>query len=249
MKEINELNRRLLEGAKEHLPEEGLMFQREDAPEEFERLPIEWRDEINAVREKLHQVMPDDFGYTLYVGDGEPSLTVEYENGPMAGAFRPHEWIDGVSILDQLREFDWDAERSWAIRGSELFDVIADRAKEMPTRIPSTKKLQKLCQDEVKDFIKDARKDASKVHVLFWQGDEGRTEEFADLKAFEHDLPNRMTNECHIIAVVANGKPLKVKRVDAMKQAALKELEDMPISHAKASGKHDLIVSGMFGGE
>jgi hypothetical protein len=46
-----------------------------------------------------------------------------------------------------------------------------------------------------------------------------------------------MMEQYWVVTVVAGGKPLPVKGIDALKRQALKELEDMPISHAKALGQ------------
>jgi len=46
-----------------------------------------------------------------------------------------------------------------------------------------------------------------------------------------------MTVHHHVVAVIDSGEFLPAERIDELKTQALKELEDMPISHAKASGK------------
>ena len=88
----------------------------------------------------------------------------------------------------------------------------------------------------MKEFVKSKRKDTSKVHVLVWsEGDEVLApEEFADMAAFCDVLPDMMATQHLIIAVVADGKPLPEQKIEKLKQQALKELEDMPMSHAKA---------------
>lgn len=88
----------------------------------------------------------------------------------------------------------------------------------------------------MKEFVKAKRKDASKVHVLTWHLDreEQSAEEFGDMKAFCRELPDMMTTHYLIITVVADGKPLSEQTIEKLKQQALKELQGMPISHAKA---------------
>jgi len=53
MREIIELNERLLRDSREHLPDEGLMLGRRDAPEELEKLPPKPREEIKDLRSRL----------------------------------------------------------------------------------------------------------------------------------------------------------------------------------------------------
>ena len=47
-------------------------------------------------------------------------------------------------------------------------------------------------------------------------------------------LPDMMTTHHLIISVLADGKPLAEKRIEQLKRQALKKLEGMPMSHAKA---------------
>ena len=247
MKEINELNGRLLGVMKDETPEEGYAVTREWCASEFEGVPDDLQQEIRVLAERIGKAIPDDFGFTLIFGEGEASLSLEYENGAMSGGFRSHEWEKHRSIFEQLESFDWDEERAWFVQGTEMFDHVATAARMMPVSIPSTKFLQRNCREEVKAFIKERRKNASKVHVLSWQYDDGATDEFNDLESFRRELPNMMTVGCHVIAVVAAGKPIPARDIDKMKMEALKELEDMPISHAKATGKFGSIMSAMGG--
>jgi len=46
-----------------------------------------------------------------------------------------------------------------------------------------------------------------------------------------------MTVQYLVITIVDHGKPLARDRIEELKKQAIKELEDMPISHAKALGK------------
>ncbi|MEP6821384.1 MAG: hypothetical protein ABI946_03445 [Chthoniobacterales bacterium] len=244
MKEIIELNNRLLREAKGHLPNDGLMLEREGGADDCARLPARSRKEIDDLRAELNEVIPDDFNYLLYLGDESPALRLEYHNGATSAAGRGHEWEDALSVVDQLRALDWDDERKWAIQGSEMFDQIAAIAEKMPVMIPPTKALQKQNGERVKDYIKEKRRDPSLVHVLLWD-DEGNLldNDFVDLKTFERELPDIMTCMLHVVTVVAEGKPLSLGRIDRLKKAALQHLEDMPISHAKASGKFAFIMA------
>ena len=244
MKEIIELNKRLRRDAENRLPGDGLMLGREDTPDELGSIPAELGKEINDLRKALNGVIPDDFGYLLCLGDGEPALMLQYGNGSMTGACRGRHWKEAVSIFEQLRDLDWDDERKWAIQGTETFDVIAAMAKELPVMIPLTKALQKEFFDPVKAYIKEKRRDASRVYALLWDGEESLfDEDFGDVKAFERELPDIMTHMLYVLTVVAEGKPMPAEKIDRLKKEALHKLEDMPISFAKASGKFAYIMS------
>jgi len=244
MREIIELNERLLRDCGGQLPDEGLMLGRRDAPEELEKLPPKPREEVEDLRSRFNQVLPDDFDYVLCLGDKAPALMLDYYNGSMTGGGRGHDWQEAVSIFDQLRELNWDEERKWAIQGTETFDAIAAVAKELPVMLPLTRALQKRFSDPVKAYIKEKRRNVSRVYVLLWDGEESLLDEdFGDVRAFERELPDIMTHMLHVLTVVAEGKPMPAEKIDRLKKAALKQLEDMPISHAKASGKFAFIMS------
>jgi len=247
VKEIIELNARILTEVGDHLPEDGVFIVTREGCEELKSFPDRLRNEVLAFCGKLDGAVPNDFGYMLFIGCDAPGLRLEYRDGATCGYVSGRTWKSEMSIFEQLKEVDWDKERGDAISAARLFDQVIPMAKNMPVRIPSTKGLQRCCRKEVKDFIKRSRGDASKVHVLFFQGGDGASEDFENMEAFRHALPDMMTGECHIIAVVANGKPLSVEKIDVLKKAALKELEDMPISHAKASGKYGIIMAKLFG--
>jgi hypothetical protein len=215
-----------------------LLLGRDDQPEEFKRLPVKFREEIEALRWKINAAMPNDFGYMLSLGDDSADLHLEYDNGPQVKFGRSHEWDQRRSIIDQLTEFDWETEREQAIAGTEVFDQMIAHARHAPAELPSTKEIQKAFRQEMKEFITSKRRDSSKVWALMWREDEGlREESFENLDSFGRELPDLMTVRYLIIAVVSAGKSVSREEIDRLKTKALKELEDSPISHAKALGK------------
>jgi hypothetical protein len=62
-------------------------------------------------------------------------------------------------------------------------------------------------------------------------------ESFEDQASFRRDLPDIMTVQYLVIAVVADGKPMSREGLEILKKKAIAELEDMPNSRAKALGK------------
>jgi hypothetical protein len=238
MKEIIELNKRLLGQLGMCLPDGGLVLGRNDQPEELAALPAALREEIEKLRREINEVVPNDFTYSLDLGNDSPGLMIEYEDGSQTGFFRGHDWRSDRSIIEQLREFNWDAERVQALAGCQIFDGMKDNAKHLPSRLPWTKELQKAFRVEMKEFLKAKRKDLRGVYVLMWRDDEGmKVESFEDQASFCRELPDIMTVQYLVIAVVADGKPMSREGLEILKKKAITELEDMPISHARALGK------------
>jgi hypothetical protein len=244
MKEIVELNQLLLDHAKDCLPEDGLMLNRHGGDEDLDKIPTDLRKEIDLLREQLNRIMPDDFSYFVSLGNGEALFSVQYENGPTTMYSPAQHWEPAQSLFPQLEAFDWDGLRGECVSQSEAFDHIAEIAKELPVMIPSTKRLQKDFRDEVKAYIKEKR-DEPDAHVLIFDGEALFDCDFESAEQFQDQLRDIMPHMVHVVAVVANGKPIPAEKIDAMKKTALLTLEDMPISHAKASGKFTFIMSQM----
>lgn len=170
------------------------------------------------------------------------------------------------SIFEQLESVDWDEMRGRAISGCQVFDRLKEMAQDTPPALPSTKQLQRAFRDDMKAWVKEKRKDAAHVHVYTWREEMEMDEEeaqailedfgeealadarenedgfhdftFDTLEEFIGELSNLiMPMGFQVITVVANGKPIPVKQIDQMKRETLRKLEDMPISHARASGK------------
>ena len=238
MKEIIELNEKLIKQLGKCFSEGELVLRRNDQPEELTRLPSALREDIEKLRREINEVVPNDFTYSFDLGNDCPNLMIEYEDGSQTGFFRGHDWQPNRSIIEQLKEFDWEAERRQALAGCQIFDAMKEDAKHLPSRLPSTKELQKAFRVEMKEFLKSKRKDLHGVHVLMWRDEEGVHEEtFENMERFCRDLPDIMTVRLLVIAVVVNGKPLSRDGIEMLKKTAIAELEDMPISHAKALGK------------
>jgi hypothetical protein len=248
MKEIIEINNRLRADAKTELPPEGITLYRDRGTEELGQISPALRVEVLAMKAELERLVPNDFGYTLSLGEAEPSFSLEYENGPMTSAFRGHDWKIDESMFDQLQHLDWESERAWAISGTEIFDQLAEAAKHLPENIPSTEALRRAFREGVKAFVKDKRRDTSQVYVLAWSEDEGlQPQAYKQFEDFSRQLPDLMTCQYQVVSVVRDGKPLSDLETDELKRRALKELEDMPISHAQASGR--LFGPGILGGK
>lgn len=265
MKEIIELNKRILSEAPEIAQsEEGLIIYRTDPPAELPGLTDALIAELERMRTQLNSRIPDDFSYVLNLGVADPDFKIEYEDGAM-GASCPLESSPNGSIFEQLESVDWDEMRAQAILGCQIYDSLKETAVDIPAGIPTTRQLQRAFREDMNAWVKEKRKDSSRVHVFVWRkveeiceeeaqailedfGEEALTRArknedgfheftFDTLEAFGGELPNHMTMGFQVITVVADGKPIPAARIDQFKGEALKKLEDMPISHAKASGK------------
>ncbi len=237
MNELIELDRKVRQHFGREL-DDAIVLAPTDEPQELMDLPGGLRLEIEMLRGELGRIVPDDFSYAVSLGDGLPDLMVVYHDGPQTMTGCPHDWQPDRSILEQLRSVDWDSDRQGALSRCQLADgLVAEGAVRSP-QIPSTEKLQKLFRRELKAFAAGYRKGAPGVHVLMCSEDEGfREERYAGMPEFSSELPDLMTVGFLVIGVVSQGRLLTVAAIEELKKTALKELEDMPISHARASHK------------
>lgn len=233
MKEICELNNRLLAARKGLV--DVLMIQRDTDAMNLQGVPAKLRAELTSLVENIGKAIPNDFAFDLSIGDSSPMLQVRFQDGPQAMAFINLEWREDVSIVEQLDAVDWDAQREDSLKDLRIFDEMREQAPKMPSRLPSTKQLYKVFRDDIREFVRSPRRDASKVEVLLWRDDEELTQEnYPDLKSLQDDLINIMPVQRLVLSVVAHGKALSHNQLEDMKRRALKELEDMPISLARA---------------
>jgi len=240
MNEIIELNRRIREeSAGKQETEDGTLLSREEGPELWRGYSPELVAEAQAVHATLNRLIPDDFSYSVFFGDEMPSLSLEFEDGAQMGSFQSLEIKEHLSIESQFGAMDWDEQRAIEIEKCQTWDQLKTAASQVPAKVIPTKHLQRQCRDDLKDWIREKRRDHLKAFVLTWREDEEFSdEEFESFEAFEQAIPDILATGYQIIGVVANGKPLPVKRIDYLKATALKMMEEhMPISYARATGK------------
>jgi hypothetical protein len=92
MKEIIELNKRLLEQLGKCFSEGVLVIGRDDSPDELARLPAALRKDIEQLRGEINQVVPNDFTYHFFLGDDSPDLKMIYQDGAQTEYGLAHEW-------------------------------------------------------------------------------------------------------------------------------------------------------------
>lgn len=241
MKEIIEINKRILAEAPDAVPKEFgfiLVTRKDDATEELAALPVKIRADLVEFLHKLNQAMPDDFGYLINLGKADPGLMLMYSDGPQAEGNCPVEWDLKRSIFEQLPEIDWDMHRKRVIGMGHFFDDVRQVSKDLEPKLPPTVEIQKQFRDEIEIFEQAKRKKPSKIYALLWRGDEGVTEEALDsMKSLEGMLCDSLATGYMTLDVIVDGKPLAAKKIDEVKGKVLKEMkEQMPISYARAMG-------------
>jgi hypothetical protein len=229
MKEILTLHQKILALPENVRPEEGIDFSREDAGEDIDLLPSELRDELEAVREAIKGVVPEDFDYFAFAGqpDEDPFFGLECERMPVNCAPADGEFEPDRSLIEQLREVNWEKARAKAAKLRKDMDDILYAVKKLSEPLRSTKSWQREFREETREFVKEKRADAGRIHVLYWDEEKGMMEaDFDDGEALREALPDFIVQEAEIIAIVAQGKPLPVERIDALKAQAQKTLRE-----------------------
>jgi|ERR1039458_1801587 hypothetical protein len=242
MKEIIEINKRILAEAPEAVPKDFgciMVTRRDDAAKELAALPVKIRADLVQFLQKLNQTLPDDFGYLINLGHNDPGLMLMYSDGPQAEGNCPVEWDLKRSIFDQLPDIDWDMHRKQVIGMGHFFDDVRQVSKELEPNLPPTSKIQKQFRAEIKAFEAAKRKkNPAKIYALLWRGDEGVSDEALDsMESLERMLCDSMATSYVTLDVIMDGKPLAAKKIDEVKAKVLKSMkEEMPISYAKAVG-------------
>ncbi len=218
MKEIIALDEKLAAHA-DSLSEEGIDISRHEMADAVATLPPELRAEIDALQRALNGVVPEPFDYFVFLAGGEePSFNIQFENMPAGGDFDAER-----SIVEQVRELDWEKQRASAVEQRDKMDEITYLLDRIARPLPPAKKWQREFREEIKDFVREKRRDAGKIHVLLWDEAEGLMEsEYPDGDAFRAALPGVIVRGGELVSVVAGGKPLPVDRIDALKAAAQK---------------------------
>ena len=237
MKEIIELNSRIMEEAEGAIPKDGLLLCRESDWENVQ-LPVNLRCEMEAVRERLNRCVPDDFAFEIHFGRDETfSFGLIYRDGPQITAIICISFVVEVSIFEQLERQDWDSHRRKAISGSQGVDQLRQKFAQIRTRLPATDMFQRMFRSSVEKFIEENRSFTDKIHVLMFNGVGLRADTWETLDELKRLLPLCMRLGGHLVAVIVEGKPLEAWRIDAMKWDAYNSLKGMPMAQAEASGK------------
>lgn len=156
----------------------------------------------------------------------------------MTGSWQPLEIKEHLSIEGQLGSMDWDAQRANEMSKCQAFDAMKEASAHAPSSLPSTKELQRMFREDMKEWVEEMRQDTSQVHVFLWRDDEFQSETYESLDKLSDALADIMVVELFVITIVADGKPLPVKRIDQIKAKTLKMMkENMPISYARATGR------------
>ena len=226
MKEIIALHEAILALELEPLFEEGVDFSRDTIGDGIELLPDELQARVEFLQGAINAALPEDFDYFAIcaIPDEPASFSLDYDRMPAGGS------IDGTflperSLIEQLREVDWEEQRAKGRGFREKMDDIIRFHNVMSGSLRSAKVLQREFREDTKEFIKEKRKDAARIHVMYQDVEERMME-----AAFEHGealremLPSLIAAEAEVITIVAGGKPLPVERIDALMHEAQRSL-------------------------
>ena len=241
MKEIIEINKRILIEAPGIVPAgDDCIFVSRDGGDgkELEKLPPAIKADLDALRSQLNEVVPNDFSYTLCLGEYNPNIMLEFHDGAMAIATCNETFNPDAPIIEQLKAVDWDKHRSFGMSGGQFFDGIREFAKETNPELTPTLEIQKGFAHELEAFAKTKRQGAEHIFLLKFRQDEGVTENSCtSMKRLRGDLCDLMTCGYDIIAIITDKKLLPPRKVDKLKREVLLDMkESMPISYAKAVG-------------
>jgi hypothetical protein len=251
MKEIIELNNRIRREARHAMPKgDGfILVMRFDADDgALVKLPAGIRGQLETLRMQLARAIPNDFDYTLILGEDDPALMLIFRDGGMTEGSCPETWDNNRSIFRQLSEVDWDKHRQHMMAQGHIFDQIGQIAKEASFKLTLAEETQKRFAREVERFLRTNQKDKSRIHVLLWRGDEGISEEaLNNEEAFKGFLIDVLATNYSVIAALIDGKPVAPQKLDDYIREALLEMKaTMPISYSKAIGLFQDLVSGAF---
>ena len=231
MKELIDLQEKILAAASDDLPEEGIHFSSEEGIDGLECLPTSFQAEVTSLQETLNGLVPEDFDYYVILGlaAAPPKFGLSFDESP-AGSMEDGTFDAERSLFDQLRLLNWEKREQIAWKNAVIFERLMRYIKRTSTPLPSAKQLQRTFREETRDFIKEKRGDLSKIHLMYWEEAGGLMElDFPGSDALREALPDLVGEGAEIVTVVAGGKPLPVERIDALKVEALKIFGDRPM--------------------
>lgn len=241
MKEIIELNKMILIDAPGVVTAaQGFLLVRRncEGDEGIAKLPPGLKGKLEAICAQLDRLVPNDFNYSLILGDYNPDFRLEFCDGGMMTASCPEPFAPKKSIFKQLEKVDWDKHRSFGMSGSQFFDGLRMLSEITEPKLPLTAHIQQEFRNELEVFAKKQRTGPEKFHLLLWRGDEGVQEQgCATLKDVQGAFVDLMTCGYSIIGVLTDGKLMEPEKIDEIKLEMLQDMKkSMPISYARAVG-------------
>ena len=133
----------------------GIDFSRDDISDEIDLLPEALQAEVESLQEAINEVLPEDFDYLVFLAfpDEPASFGLEYDLGP-AGSSTDGTFLPERSLIEQLRELDWEERRAEGRKFREQMDGIIRLNKIMSGPLRSAKAWQREFREDTKDFIK-----------------------------------------------------------------------------------------------
>ena len=237
MKEVIALDEAIRALALDSLSEEGIDFSRDEVGDAVELLPAELRTATASLQQAINATLPEDFDYFVFVAypDEPASFGLDFEQMPAGGSedgtFQPER-----SLIEQLREMDWEEQRTKAVKLQESWDDFFQLQERASKPLRSAKALQREFREEAREFIKEKRVDPARIHVLYWDDENEMMEAaFDDGEALREALPSLIARGSEVITIVAWGKPLPVERIDALKSEAQQTLRERLAADMKSA--------------
>lgn len=217
-----------------------LAIYRDWTPEDRRGLRRSTIEALLGYKERIDRAVPNEFGYGMFFDDGRVHLMFQFSDGDRASAgwFHPtNPRHDAIKLAAELRNLDWNQNRTAAIQGSNLTDDIADHAEDyFPEWIP-TSVIHETYSDVISDYMAWLIEAKQASGVL--AGDrENLTLLNCTVESDEqrnHWISLQMGQGNLIIGVVENGLLLSAEETDALRR---QELDNLPrIAKAKAEGR------------
>lgn len=238
MKELLALHEKILALPEETRPEEGVNFSRaEEDREGVDGLPEDLQAELRALWQAVNDTLPEGFDYMAFAGDSEQGALfgLEYDRGHVGGSI-DETFLPDRSLVEQLRETNWEEARAKAIKHRETLGSFLALSQRLNTPPRATKTVQREFREEMQPFVREKRADTGRIHVLYWDEEHGMMEvHFGTADELRDLLPSVVARGSEVITIVAWGKPLPVERIDALMKEAQATLRERTAARMEES--------------
>ncbi len=208
---------------------------------DFSELPGPVKDLVEDLVNRARQAIPDDIDFVLTLGDSGTTLSLEFNDGPMAGTFEAGtEFETDGDMFAAIKETDWGEFRTDALNKTSFFDPLLDEAALRPITIPSSAeaamkwdvRLKKLLVKAhqlkpMPEFVAVLRESTGRFEVKGYKNKDDMLGDFADA----------LTCEYQVLAILQNGEEVIFPQIESYKRQAIDMLAPGSISRAKAEGR------------
>ncbi|WP_269537768.1 hypothetical protein [Cerasicoccus fimbriatus] len=112
------------------LNEGSILVSNDTDLDDTQGLTTSQRCDLDTLKHNIAELMPDDFGYTMFLDGREVSFQLEYQDGMVASSGSFLEFSTTEELQGLLVNADWDAMRSDALRGiAQMNKLIAAKKR------------------------------------------------------------------------------------------------------------------------